>query len=138
MGACQKDSELSNESSSSKTSYELSEVINLNAETKRLAEVLQDNKFSAWAQSNANFGNLSDDYGYYIMGKLPANITISLQGKPMFLTIPNTQIFSNEPTIKASFGKTETFQISDGSNTQSYSLYVPKTITMNKLLHDQS
>ncbi|MBK8474358.1 MAG: hypothetical protein IPL33_20515 [Sphingobacteriales bacterium] len=103
-----------------------------------MAEVLQDNKFSAWAQSNANFGNLSDDYGYYIMGKLPANITISLQGKTYVPDGPNTQIFSNEPTIKASFGKTETFQISDGSNTQSYSLYVPKTITMNKLLHDQS
>lgn len=135
--ACQKDNELSNEPSSLKTSYELSEVINLNAETKRLAEVLQDNKFTAGAHANANFGSLQEGYAYYLSGTAPTNASFGVQGETYR---PNTdgQLLRHYPELSTVWGSQQTFQISDGSNTQSYSLYVPKAITMNKLLHDQS
>ncbi len=137
--ACQKDNELSNEPSSLKTSYELSEVINLNAETKRLADVLQDNKFTVGAIANANFGSLQEGFAHYLSGKAPtANLSVNLQGK---IYTPDVEAqFRNPryPELNTIWGSQQTFQISDGSNTQSYSLYVPKTITMNKLLHDQS
>ncbi|MBK8474254.1 MAG: hypothetical protein IPL33_19945 [Sphingobacteriales bacterium] len=136
--ACQKDNELSNEPSSLKTSYELSEVINLNAETKRLADVLQNNKFTVGAIANANFGSLPLDIAYYVSGKTPANISINLQNKTYTPTAEGQYMQEYSPELNTIWGSQQTFQISDGSNTQSYSLYVPKTITMNKLLHDQS
>lgn len=135
--SCQKDNVLNNAADSFKSVHELSEAINLNTETKRLADVLQNNKFTMAAHANANFGNLSKEYAYYLSGKAPTNVSLNLLGN---IYRPNSEgqlLTQHYPELATVWGTQKKFQIKTNINTIDYDLYVPKAITA-KMLSDNT
>lgn len=131
--SCQKDNGLNNETDSFKSAYKLSEVINLNTETQRLAGVLTDTKFTMAAHANANFGTLQEGYAYYLSGKVPTNISLNLQGNTYNPNLDGQLLTEHYPELSEIWNKTQTFQISEGANFKNYSLHVPRVITVRML-----